>query len=55
MRHTHDINAESRQFLGPLTFEVGDGGCHDVGEFITSTNPGERTGAQEMGTSLTMS
>jgi len=55
MGHTHDINAESCQFLGPLTFEIRDGGCHHVGEFITSTNSEERARAQEMGTSLTMS
>ena len=53
--HSHNIDSEGLQFLGPLTFEVGHGGGNNVGKLITAPNSRQSEGAQEMGARITVS
>ena len=52
--HSDNIDSESLEFLGPLTLEVGHGGSNNVSKLITSVNPGQSEGSQEMGARITM-
>jgi len=53
--HPHNVDSEGLQFLGPLTFEVGDGGGNNVGKLISALHSRQSKGSQEMGARITMS
>ena len=53
--HSDNIDSESLEFLRPLTLEVGHGGSNNVSKLISSVNPGQSEGSQQMGTCLAMS